>query len=71
MDQEKQRPCRNKMISAKGDIMLIEIFTNGKVIIDGQDAGKSYRAEEALYDYLVNPSGFTAVKNTVKKNKPA
>lgn len=51
--------------------MLIEIFTNGKVIIDGQDAGKSYRAEEVLYDYLVNPSGFIAAKNTGKKNKTA
>ncbi|MFZ5952392.1 MAG: hypothetical protein ACOYXC_16950 [Candidatus Rifleibacteriota bacterium] len=42
--------------------MLIEIFTNGKVIIDGQDAGKHYRAEEVLYDYLVNPQGFLKKK---------
>ncbi|MDD3146215.1 MAG: hypothetical protein PHD82_02840 [Candidatus Riflebacteria bacterium] len=51
--------------------MLIEIFTNGKVMIDGQDAGKNYRAEEALYDYLINPSGFTAAKTTGKKSKTA
>ncbi len=47
--------------------MLIEIFTNGKVIIDGQDAGKHYRAEEVLYDYLVNPQGFIK-KKTDKKS---
>ncbi len=46
--------------------MLIEIFTNGKVIIDGQDSGKAYKAEEALYDYLVNPAGF---KNRKTRNK--
>ncbi len=49
--------------------MLIEVFTNGKVFIDGSDAGKCYKAEEALYDYLTNPSGFLAVKNKNKKNK--
>jgi hypothetical protein len=37
--------------------MLIEIFTNGSVLIDGQDS-VDYRAEEVLYDYLVNPAGF-------------
>ncbi len=47
--------------------MLIEIFTNGKVMIDGSDAGKSYKAEEALYDYLTNPGGFLAAKK--KKSK--
>ncbi|HNX74714.1 MAG TPA: hypothetical protein PLM07_14135 [Candidatus Rifleibacterium sp.] len=51
--------------------MLIEIFTSGKVIIDGQDAGKHYKAEEALYDYLVNPTGFVVAKNNGKKNKTA
>ena len=49
--------------------MLIDVFTNGKVFIDGSDAGKCYKAEEALYDYLTNPSGFLAVKNKNKKNK--
>jgi len=44
--------------------MLIEIFTNGSVLIDGQDSG-NYRAEEILYDYLVNPAGFK-----VQKQKP-
>ena len=47
--------------------MLIEIFTNGKVMIDGQDAGKNYRAEDALFDYLTNPSGFTSARNNKKK----
>lgn len=42
--------------------MLIEVFTNGKVIIDGSDAGKSYKAENALYDYLTNPNGFLTAK---------
>jgi len=48
--------------------MLIEIFTNGKVIIDGNDAGKNYRAEDALYDYLTNPTGFTAKKTKTTKS---
>ncbi len=43
--------------------MLIEIFTNGKVIIDGKDAGKHHHAEEVLYDYLVNPQGILQHKN--------
>ncbi len=47
--------------------MLIEIFTNGKVMIDGEDAGKNYRAEDALFDYLTNPSGFTASRSNKKK----
>lgn len=42
--------------------MLIEIFTNGKVMIDGVDAKKNYKAEEALYDFLTNPAGFTKAK---------
>ena len=46
--------------------MLIEVFTNGKVIIDGLDAGKNYKAEDALFDYLTNPAGFLVAK---KKNK--
>ncbi len=48
--------------------MLIEIFTNGKVMIDGSDAGKNYRAEEALYDYLTNPTGFATKKVKNKKS---
>ncbi|GAB4276222.1 MAG: hypothetical protein Kow0029_18050 [Candidatus Rifleibacteriota bacterium] len=47
--------------------MLIEIFTNGKVMIDGKDTGKHYKAEEVLYDYLVNPQGFLS-KNSGKKS---
>jgi hypothetical protein len=42
--------------------MLIEIFTNGKVLIDGQESEKHYRPEEVLYDYLVNPQGFLTKK---------
>ncbi|MBU1106347.1 MAG: hypothetical protein KKB51_06740 [Candidatus Riflebacteria bacterium] len=48
--------------------MLIEIFTNGSVLIDGQDS-ENYRAEEVLYDYLVNPGGFKVHKK--KNNKKA
>ncbi len=47
--------------------MLIEVFTNGKVMIDGMDAGRSYKAEDALYDYLTNPAGFLAAKKKSKK----
>ena len=47
--------------------MLIEVFTNGKVIIDGLDAGKNYKAEDALFDYLTNPAGFLAAKKKSKK----
>ncbi len=46
--------------------MLIEVFTNGNVIVDGTDVGKNYKAENALYDYLTNPAGFLTAK---KKNK--
>ncbi len=35
--------------------MLIEIFTDGRVLMDGQDMGPAYRAEHALYEYLTNP----------------
>ena len=35
--------------------MLIEVFTNGRVVIDGQDMGPSCRAERVLLDYLVDP----------------
>ena len=44
--------------------MLIEIFTNGKVVIDGQDMGPSCRAERMLMDYLVDPQRL----NVRKKN---
>jgi hypothetical protein len=47
--------------------MLIEIFTNGKVLIDGKDSGKHYKAEEVLYDYLVKPEGFLGKKTGNKK----
>ncbi len=46
--------------------MLIEVFTNGNVIVDGTEVGKNYKAEDALYDYLTNPMGFLTSK---KKNK--
>lgn len=48
--------------------MLIEVFTNGKVMIDGMDAGRNYKAEDALYDYLTNPAGFLAAKKSKKKS---
>ena len=48
--------------------MFIEVFTNGKVKIDGRDAAKSYKAEEVLYDYLINPSAFIKNKTKLKKS---
>lgn len=39
--------------------MLIEIFTDGKVVVDGQEVGKG-RAESILRDYLLNPQALTA-----------
>ena len=47
--------------------MLIEVFTNGNVIIDGNNVGKNYKAEDALYDYLTNPAGFLVSKKKSKK----
>ncbi len=38
--------------------MLIEIFTDGRVLIDGQFMGPSCRGEAVLRDYLVNPHVF-------------
>lgn len=35
--------------------MLIEIFTDGRVLLDGKETGPAYRAEHALYEYLTNP----------------
>jgi hypothetical protein len=49
--------------------MLIEVFTNGKVIIDGAEAPKNYRAEEVLYDYLTNEKGFLEAKKPAKPKK--
>lgn len=51
--------------------MLIEVFTNGKVMIDGRETDKSYKAEEVLYDYLVNPGGFRPQKGHRNKKKRA
>lgn len=41
--------------------MLIEIFTDGKVVVDGQEVGKG-RAEAILRDYLLNPQSLMARK---------
>ena len=49
--------------------MLIEVFTNGKVMIDGNEADKHYHAEDVLYDFLTKPEGFLEAKNIAKKNK--
>lgn len=49
--------------------MLIEVFTNGKVIIDGVEATKSYRAEGVLYHYLTNEKGFLETKKPAKAKK--
>ncbi len=46
--------------------MLIEIFTDGRVLIDGQDAGPGYQPERVLLDYLTNPKGFLEMRK--KKN---
>jgi hypothetical protein len=35
--------------------MLIEIFTDGRVLIDGQDQGPHFKAERMLKDYLLSP----------------
>jgi len=38
--------------------MLIEIFTDGRVLIDGQYMGPNLKPEVVLRDYLVNPQIF-------------
>jgi hypothetical protein len=35
--------------------MLIELFTDGRVLIDGQDQGRDERPEKLLHDYLLDP----------------
>ncbi|MBF0547457.1 MAG: hypothetical protein HQM08_23660 [Candidatus Riflebacteria bacterium] len=45
--------------------MLIEIFTNGKVVIDGQDVSSKFPAEHLLKEFLLNP------ENLSKKMKKA
>jgi len=42
--------------------MLIEIFTDGKVMIDGQDQGPGCKAERVLKEFLLNPEGFKQKK---------
>ena len=51
--------------------MLIEVFTNGKVMIDGIDAGRHYSACDVLYDYLTHPEGFLEAKYASRKKKVA
>lgn len=51
--------------------MLIEVFTNGRVMIDGVDAGKHYNAADVLYDYLTRPEGFLEARNASRKKKVA
>ncbi|RCK78175.1 MAG: hypothetical protein OZSIB_1691 [Candidatus Ozemobacter sibiricus] len=46
--------------------MLIEIFTDGRVLIDGQDAGPGYQPEHVLLDYLTNPKGFLEMRRKQK-----
>jgi len=38
--------------------MLIEIFTDGRVLIDGQDQGPHCKAEKILKEFLLNPDSF-------------
>ncbi len=47
--------------------MLIEIFTDGRVLIDGQDAGPGYQPEHVLLDYLTNPNGFLKMQKQKQK----
>jgi hypothetical protein len=43
--------------------MLIEIFTNGRVLIDGQDQGPTCKAERLLKEYLLHPESFRHKKS--------
>ncbi len=43
--------------------MLIEIFTDGRVLIDGQDQGPRTKAERVLKEYLLNPETFVKEKS--------
>lgn len=45
--------------------MLIEIYTDGRVFVDGQEVTK-YKAENILYDYLINKKNLAS-----KEKKPA
>ena len=48
--------------SKEGGTMLIEIFTDGRVMIDGQLVDPSYKPESVLMDYITNPKGFIKMK---------
>ena len=37
--------------------MLIEIFTDGRIKIDGEAQDTGLRAEQVLKEYLLNPEG--------------
>lgn len=46
--------------------MLIEIFTDGRVLIDGQDQGPRCKAERVLKDFLLNPDNLARESKTTK-----
>ncbi|MFZ2960466.1 MAG: hypothetical protein WA705_26605 [Candidatus Ozemobacteraceae bacterium] len=43
--------------------MLIEIFTDGKILIDGETAGPGYRPERLLRDFLLAPESLAKQKS--------
>lgn len=51
--------------------MLIEIFTDGRVLCDGQEMGPAYRAEHALYEYLTNPKKMLGQAPVAARKKAA
>ncbi|HEY9069717.1 MAG TPA: hypothetical protein VIV61_05635 [Candidatus Ozemobacteraceae bacterium] len=51
--------------------MLIEIFTDGRVLLDGQEMGPTYRAEHALYEYLTNPQKLNGHAPVAARKKAA
>jgi len=42
--------------------MLIEVFTDGRVMIDGEVLGPHARAESILKEFLLHPEKLTAQK---------
>ncbi|MBF0498866.1 MAG: hypothetical protein HQM09_01930 [Candidatus Riflebacteria bacterium] len=50
--------------------MLIEIFTDGKIIIDGEMAGPGNRPERILRDFLVQPEGLAKHKKQPPEARP-
>ncbi|MBI3038834.1 hypothetical protein HYY75_07275 [bacterium] len=46
--------------------MHIEIFTDGRVLVDGQEVDSTWKAETVLKEFLTNPAALSFKKSKSK-----